>query len=192
MRSAARAILRRSGRLRSALAGYRYLRDNGHTRSTALNASVDKSGQSIPWLPYPAIEVLEQLIRPTDSALEIGGGHSTRWLSRRVETVTTVEDDAQWAMKIRSWELPNVEVVSEALTDSCDVILIDGSDDRVGWLEEAENTGARLIVFDNWDRYDIERGNAITISGIAPGVVEPNTTAFVFQRPGECFSDLDS
>lgn len=168
------------------LAGYRYLRDQGHTKSSVHRASIDKLGQSVPWLPYPATELFEQLLRPSDHVLEIGGGHSTRWLSGRVESVTTIEPNSEWAATIEAWELPNVEVVSTSSTGGYDVIIIDGPDNRIDWLEKAERSEARLIVFDNWDRYDVERNHAVTVSGIAPGVVEPNTTAFLFQQPREC------
>lgn len=49
-----------------------------------------------PWLTRQSIDLLAQLLRPSDIALEFGSGRSTRWVARRVHHVTSVENDATW------------------------------------------------------------------------------------------------
>lgn len=49
-----------------------------------------------PWLTRHAVGLLGQLLRPDDIGLEFGSGRSTRWISRRVKKLTSVEHDARW------------------------------------------------------------------------------------------------
>ena len=56
----------------------------------------------LPWWPRDAIRVLDDLLRPTDRVLEWGSGRSTAWLATRVESVHSVEHDAEWHDRVRA------------------------------------------------------------------------------------------
>ena len=50
----------------------------------------------MPWIPYPALDYLQQHLSRDATVLEYGSGGSTLWLAKRAGTVTTVEHDATW------------------------------------------------------------------------------------------------
>lgn len=50
----------------------------------------------LPWLTYPAIQLLERTVKPTDKVFEFGGGGSTLFWADRVAEIVTVEHDAPW------------------------------------------------------------------------------------------------
>lgn len=49
-----------------------------------------------PWLTRQSVDLLAQLLKPTDIALEFGSGRSTRWFARHVARITSIEHDATW------------------------------------------------------------------------------------------------
>lgn len=68
-----------------------------------------------PWLAREAIGLIERLLLPTDVALEFGAGRSTRWIGRRVKTLTSVEHNAEWHRRVTEMlaaaRIANVELV---------------------------------------------------------------------------------
>jgi hypothetical protein len=67
----------------------------------------------LPWISYPAIEMLEQTLKPDMRIFEWGVGGSTLFFASRVGLLVSVEHDARWAENVRStmtansvsWEL---------------------------------------------------------------------------------------
>ena len=51
----------------------------------------------LPLLAIPAIEFLADWIKTSDSVLEYGAGHSTRWYASRCQHITSVENIPEWA-----------------------------------------------------------------------------------------------
>lgn len=72
-----------------------------------------------PWLTREAIDLLAQLLRPCDVALEFGSGRSTRWIARRVAHVTSVEHDQIWYQagvdRLKTEALTNVNLLLRPL-----------------------------------------------------------------------------
>jgi hypothetical protein len=56
------------------------------------NSVADES----PWLTFPAIDFLEEHVRPGDKVFEYGGGGSTLFFCKKGADVVTVEDNADW------------------------------------------------------------------------------------------------
>ncbi len=56
----------------------------------------------LPWFSWPAIEFLNDHIRPGMDVFEYGGGGSTVFFASRGAKVVTVEDQPSWARRIRS------------------------------------------------------------------------------------------
>lgn len=50
----------------------------------------------LPWIPYPAIRRLADIIQPQWRVLEMGSGNSTLWLAKRVRQIRSVESDQNW------------------------------------------------------------------------------------------------
>ena len=56
-------------------------------------------GEELVWT-YPAIEFIDNLLRPDYQVFEYGGGHSTLWWARRVARVITIDHDREWVDRI--------------------------------------------------------------------------------------------
>ena len=56
----------------------------------------EKRNHNAPWLTKSAIELLDQLLKPTDVGVEFGSGRSTHWLAQRSSLLYSVENNEQW------------------------------------------------------------------------------------------------
>lgn len=83
-----------------------YLVDVGWFRSFKEKKSVDKDGNPIPWIAYPAIKFLESRLNKEMTVFEFGSGASTIWWAKRTKTVHAVEHDKEWFDKVRA-QLPD-------------------------------------------------------------------------------------
>ena len=88
-----------------------YLSKTGWTRSADLKEAVDLQGP-VPWMTYPAIEMLRKTCRPVMKVFEFGSGGSTLWWSERVASVIAVEHDPEWAAEVSARLPPNARVES--------------------------------------------------------------------------------
>ena len=181
------------------------LRDLGWFRSVREGAAVDREGNPIPWMAYPAIEFLESRVQSSFSVFEFGCGNSTMWWAARVAKVASVEHDASWYEKV-SRELPaNALVVHRELGGGyCeaaagkgpfDIVVIDGRERNAAArsaLEELSPSG--VFVWDNSNRsqyaegigYLKERGfRKLEFSGMAPINARRSETAILY-RPDNC------
>ena len=77
-----------------------YLRDTGWIRSRKERLSVDKDGDFIPWLTYPAIGFLRSLNLREAKVLEFGAGASSIYFLNRESLVTSIEEDSEWISKL--------------------------------------------------------------------------------------------
>jgi predicted O-methyltransferase YrrM len=123
----------------------------------------------LPWLSWPAVDFLNQQLRPGMRVLEFGGGGSTEFFLSRGCDVVTVERSMEWVDKLRKrvdrtgaasrWRLVCVPE-SAAPSDYSDslrmgpwnVILIDAAY-RLQCLEAARDylDHDGMILFDNAD-----------------------------------------
>lgn len=121
------------------------------------NKSTPEQIQATPWLHPGAIAYLESLLTPKMETIEHGGGGSTLWLASRVKTVTTYENDPDWARVIRSQAPANVTLkTSERVEQPFDLLLIDGEpiEERCIWLDAARKIikAGGWVVLDNANR----------------------------------------
>ncbi len=87
-----------------------YLRRIGWDRSLN-DGPVDAAGQPIPWITYPALEVLEQLVRPNFRVFEFGCGNSSLWWAARTSEVVSVDHDENWVQHIGARKPENLTLV---------------------------------------------------------------------------------
>jgi methyltransferase family protein len=187
-----------------------YLKRIGWVRSNWAHTAVDAAGEPLPWLTYPAIEFLQQRVRPTMKVFEYGSGQSTRWWARHVASVHSVEDDADWYRRV-SADLPaNADLRLASSSDGAyarsiadrnetfDIVVIDGSvrnDCARVALPYLAATG--VIVWDNTEDPDLFRDGLeflasngfkqVDFFGLAPLNMDPHATAILY-RPGDnCF-----
>lgn len=97
-----------------------------------------------PWLTRDAVKFLNQVLKPTDVALEFGSGRSSIWFARRIGRLISVEDNNTWNSKVTALIVrnnlaekidlrlrePRSEYVAQVETfvdSSLDLCLVDGS-----------------------------------------------------------------
>lgn len=184
------------------------LHADGWFRSRRENRSVDLAGEPLPWIAYPAIELLARRVRPELTVFEYGCGASTQWWARRVERVIAVEHDQGWASRV-SADLPgNATIVHVPLDESgayarnalahgrrFDIVVIDGRD-RVRCASVAIDAlqPGGVILFDNTDRPRYEPAfraladagfRRLELIGLAPAI-DYKTETSIFYRTSNC------
>lgn len=151
---------------RLAVAMLPYLVESGWIASRRSRQSVDRGGNPIPWITYPALDFMTPRVGAGMTVFEFGSGNSTLWWSQRVAHVMAVEHDAVWASKVAE-TLPSNASVShvplESGGDYChhaqasgrrfDVIVVDGRDRVNCALSSIECLNPDgVIIWDNTER----------------------------------------
>ena len=54
-----------------------------------------------PWITRQSIELLKDLIKPSDTGLEFGSGRSTSWFASRCKSLVSVEHSSVWFEKVK-------------------------------------------------------------------------------------------
>lgn len=124
-----------------------------------------------PWLGPDAVRTLEQLLHPEFSGLECGAGRSTLWLARRVHSLESWEENAEWLTKVsqqlagagfRNVSLKKVDTTPENYTalvqampeESLDFVLVDSENARdvlcLGLLSKIRKGGFLMLDNANW------------------------------------------
>ena len=140
-------------------------RQLGFGESLRQGVSMLGDGRPIPLISYSLTEYLLSLDLSAFDVLELGGGQSTYFWSKKARSVCTVEHDPQWVGALRAAGLRNGRIVqTEAdsyaaaiagLSEQFDLIVIDCAANR---YECAIAAGCKLragglIILDNSDWY---------------------------------------
>jgi predicted O-methyltransferase YrrM len=128
----------------------------------------------LPWLTKDAVNLLNQLILPTDNGLEFGSGRSTSWLAGRCAKLVSVESDDVWYNKVKrdlrsrrnveyhlkvaeksaAEQSPYLDVFDQIEDQSIDFILNDGKiRDLVALRSMCKLRYGGLLIIDNAERY---------------------------------------
>lgn len=136
---------------------------------SSLGGSPTIAGEMVPWITYPAIVFIWNLLSGDERVLELGAGSSTMWFAERVHSVLSLETSASWFQKLQAIKPPNVELVlveeesrdsylaclREILGESSffDVVLVDGGPDRVASATDCAThvKDDGLLILDNSD-----------------------------------------
>ena len=120
-----------------------------------------------PWIPFSAIQKLDEIIRPDWNVWEIGAGLSTLWLADRVHSLTSIEASETWYKLLR--EKINIEKIKsvdlrhewrgdvmasfpELLDNEIDLLFIDGGPRSlclINGFSKVRSGG--YLYLDNWD-----------------------------------------
>jgi hypothetical protein len=176
-------------------------RDLGYFRSVKSREPRDEENREVPWFTYPALECVDQWDLSEKRIFEFGTGHSTIYWSHHAAKVVGVENDPQWAERIRSRIGDNTTLLVEPDRDrysqrlmeqdeNFDVIVIDGISrfQCVAPAIERLNYGG-VIILDNADWHE-QSAAALRVSGLLQvdmtglGPINPYTwtTSFFFHR----------
>lgn len=183
-----------------------YLYDRGWFRSLNEGAPVDLSGRPLPWITYPAIDLLDDRMPEGLRVFEFGAGASTMWWHPRASRLVSCEHHEGWYEHVRS-SLPSgvdlrfrdateVERYADTVLESgerYDVIVIDGRN-RVACSERASKALSErgVIIWDNSERQRYRVGiealhasgfSSVPLWGMTPGSFATSCTS-IFYRPG--------
>jgi precorrin-6B methylase 2 len=146
--------------------------EDGWFRSNREGASIDASGEPLPWVTYPAIEFIKRRVKPEMSVFEYGSGGSTRWWANLVSHVVSVEHDRQWFEKLSAMKCANIELFQIDLINGgeyskkiaqyenqFDIVVVDG-EDRVNCIKHCLGalTESGVVIVDNSDRSQYAEG----------------------------------
>lgn len=176
-------------------------REYGLWRSVRHGQPVDREGNPLPWITYPAIEYLRQLDFRSRRIFEFGAGHSTLFWAERAAQVVSVESDEGWYRDLHAKAPDNVELCLGADPDDyvgClerqegdfDVIVVDGDERRRCCLAALEKLApGGLVILDNADWFPEEaellrQGQLLEVdfTGFSPQSGYVSTTSFFFHR----------
>lgn len=136
----------------------------GWFKSAWKEASVDKDGQPVPWMTYPAIYVIDQRITKKMKVFEYGSGNSTLYWAKKAKSVIAVEGDQFWQEKLQKTAPKNATIIYRPLGEeysqaiqrqegSFDIVVVDGRlrvDCAKASVDKLSKAG--VIVWDNTDR----------------------------------------
>jgi hypothetical protein len=60
----------------------------------------EKTHPRDPWMARDMVAILDDWIRPSDRGIEFGSGRSTVWLASRLQSLISIELDANWREKV--------------------------------------------------------------------------------------------
>lgn len=189
---------------------HKYLSEKGWFRSFAAKESIDQNGEPIPWFTYPMIQFLEPRLNRSMIVFEYGCGNSTRWFSKYVKEVSSVDHDELWVKKIAPVLPANAAVQYEQLSvdgayakaitttgREFDVVVIDGRDrNNCARYAIQHLTSEGIIIFDNSHLIEYHEAveylhangfKQIDFFGILPIVPHENCTS-VFYRTKNCLN----
>lgn len=184
----------------------------GHFKSSFKMAAVSPKGDPLPWYTYPCVDFLRFRQFDGKRVLEFGGGQSSLWWARHVESVVTFEGDKAWFERIRGQMPQNVSlhlvtmadrescvadvrrILGELNADKFDIVIIDGMyrSSFIPIAIEYLNPGGAIIC-DNAQGHGFYEGfretgfNRVDFFGHAPGVVLPHCTAIYFKDRCDLF-----
>ncbi len=166
-------------------------------------------GEPIPWMNYPVIKFLEDRLKPDQTMFEFGSGYSTLFYTKRIKSVTSVENNHEWLEHLKDTLPDNSTVIYqeleldgyycrtiETLSQHFDIIVIDGFD-RVNCMRHSLPwvTDRGVIILDDSQRekyipaFEMARAGdfrELSFEGIKPGKHEFDCTT-IFYRAGNCF-----
>ncbi len=184
------------------------LKEDGWFESFKTKQSIDKDGNPIPWCTYPFIKFIEPRLKKNFNVFEFGGGNSTIWYAKRVNSIKAVEHDKGWIEYISNKMPKNAKIIYRELSLDGDyskevlnngnkyhIIIIDGRD-RNNCAKNGLNclTNDGVIIFDNSNLLDYKESmdlfqnkgfKRIDFIGLSP-VTNHNNYTSIFYREDNC------
>jgi hypothetical protein len=164
---------------------------------------IDRAGNPVPWITYPALDFISQFDFSDSNVFEWGSGFSTIWWSKRCRSITSVETNEPWILKLKGQLYPNATVILSKLDVDCeleffstskveyDIIVIDNNGSfrkncALASVNKIKDGG--MIILDNSDqcleacRVLRDKGfQQIDFTGMAPGTGYAQTTSIFFK-----------
>jgi SAM-dependent methyltransferase len=139
-------------------------RDLGFLQSAEQDVAAWGDGEAIPLMSYSFIEYVSGLALQSFDCLELGGGRSTQFWTKRMRKVVTLETDAALVKRLAEGKPANLQLAHIEAAEFAeavgrfgpfDAVIIDASANRVACARSAVRIlkPGGLIVLDNSDWY---------------------------------------
>lgn len=136
----------------------------GHRFTVDSGIPLNISGEPLPWYTYPAIEFINSLDISSCTVFEYGSGVGTRYWSKRVKKIVSVENNKEWYQKTKGEKIRNLELIFEDKIEEYpktitkygrfDIIVIDGINRiECSKLAISHLRSGGIIILDNSDWY---------------------------------------
>lgn len=121
----------------------------------------------VPWLHPVVVKFFENILEPHWNVIEHGCGGSTLWLSDKVNSVISFDNNEEWVHKVESLAPSHVAVYSGYIprpnSRYYDLLFIDGQrESRVEWILDAHNIVRKggWVILDNANRPEYKMGRS--------------------------------
>lgn len=181
-----------------------YLYEKGWLNSIVSKEIIDKNLQPLPWLSYPAIDFLNEVLPANAKIFEFGAGNSTLYFANKYASVTSVENDPAWYNSLKHKLKPQInyhlilaterEDYIKSLANSTgkyDLILVDGRWRKPCLIEAARFIENGYIVLDDADReyykpaIEVLKNDgfyAISFNGMSAGSFDNHSTMIFWRK----------
>ena len=88
-----------------------YLYLTGWMQSLEAIETINKDGNTITWMNYPVVKLLEEKLTRDLILFEYGSGYSTFFYADKVKAVVSVEHDVKWFRMIHKQISGNVNLI---------------------------------------------------------------------------------
>ena len=182
-----------------------YLHSTGWVESLKRGYPCGNDGSEVPWMNYPAINILKERLKGDLSLFEFGSGYSTLFYSKLVQTVISVEHDRVWFNHMESKIPDNVSLIYKekdidgnycrSITEfnqEFDVVIVDGRD-RVNCVKQAIGKVSKIgvIILDDSgreryleviDQAKKKEFHALSIEGLKPSASGIHRTTILYRE----------
>lgn len=137
-----------------------YQNKSGWKRSFIEGLSQDENGNFLPWMTYPAIEFLQEMVKPGAEIFEFGCGASTLFFAKKGAKVTSLETNAKW--------LETISQMLAARSLRAEITLMtDGLENNL-YENFPKNSGQKFdfIIIDSLKRFECAKNS---LSALKPG-----------------------
>ena len=172
------------------------------------NKSIDSDGEPVPWICYPAVDLVKERVPQGIKVFEYGSGYGTLWWATRAARVVAVEHDKEWFDYITPMFPKNVRAIHRELEyggkyaqtvaelrTKFSIIIIDGRDrNNCAYSSVKALTHDGVIILDNSDRKAYTPGREylhsqgfkeLRLTGNGPSINGIIQTSF-FYKPENC------
>jgi hypothetical protein len=143
-----------------------YLVRSGWLRSFRYWKPMGCTGEILPWMNYPIINLLRQRIRKEHIVFEYGCGYSTLFLASLAKSIVAVEHDIDWYRKLEAIRPDNASILFtasipkgkyskaiEATNTTYDIVLVDGIERESCMVAGVKNlSDSGVIILDDSER----------------------------------------
>jgi hypothetical protein len=185
-----------------------FLTEMGWFESWRSKRSIDRLGNPVPWITYPALMFLQSRVLSDWCVFEYGSGNSTLWWSKRVAKVVSCEHDIIWHEELSGLVEKNVELHLRPLTDpqsyvdmphsstlKYDVMFVDGAEREACLINAPRSLKSNgVIVLDDSDRLEYRSAidqlcgsgfKVVDFDGPGP-IIEIRWRTSIFYRNDNC------